>query len=361
MQEGDVYRVGMPRSDLQVTVRGVPVKPALALGSYAAFHEAGDATMVMGDLVLLDGEVSPVMAQLREGGITVTALHNHLNEMSPHVMYLHYEGHGDAVKLAAALHTALAASKTPLAGGQASTPNAVQGLDTQQIESVLGHKGRALAEDVFQVSIPRAETIKESGIELPPAMGVAMPLNFQATGNGKAVATGDFVLIQQEVEPVIDALTQNGIQVEALHNHVLGDEPRLFYLHFWGNDDAVKIAQALRAALADLELLRDAAIARAARAIHERPEHPWTLAELADLAAMSRSAFASRFRALTGDSPIRYATRWRLARAARRLRSSDATLAEIAALAGYESEFSFSRAFKRAFGVAPGTYRRAAD
>ena len=123
----------------------------------------------------------------------------------------------------------------------------------------------------------------------------------------------------------------------------------------------VMLAQALRAALADLELLRDAAIARAARAIHERPEHPWTLAELADLAAMSRSAFASRFRALTGDSPIRYATRWRLARAARRLRSSDATLAEIAALAGYESEFSFSRAFKRAFGVAPGTYRRAAD
>jgi hypothetical protein len=245
---GGVYRVGFPRSDLSVTVQGIHVEPAFALGSYAAFKPMGDAAMVMGDLVLLDAEVAPVMAGLLQGGLNVTAVHNHLNEMSPHVMYMHYSGHGDAVRLATALHDALSVSGTPFtspAGAAAGPPS----FDPKQIESIMGRSGTFLNLRVFQIGVPRAETITEGGEELLPAMGVGMPFNFQDLGDGKAAITGDFVLIASEVNPAARTLRANGIEVTALHNHALGDEPRLFYMHFWAHDDALKLARGLRAAL----------------------------------------------------------------------------------------------------------------
>ena len=247
---GGVYRVGFPRTDLSVTVEGVRVEPAFALGSYAAFKPMGDGAMVMGDLVLLDAEVTPVMTRLLQGGLNVTAVHNHLNEMSPHVMYMHYGGHGDAVHLATALHDALAASGTPLTSAAAASPPAGgPSFDPKQIESIMGHPGTLVNPRVFQVGVPRAETITEGGEELPPAMGVGMPFNFQDLGNGQAAITGDFVLIASEVNPVASALRKNGIEVTALHNHALGDQPRLFYMHFWAHDDALKLARGLRAGL----------------------------------------------------------------------------------------------------------------
>ncbi len=249
LMPGGVYRVGFPRTDLTVTVQGVRVEPAFALGSYAAFKSMGDQAMVMGDLVLRDEEVAPVMTRLLQGGLNVTAVHNHLNEMSPHVMYMHYSGHGDAVRLATAVRNALAASGTPLMSGPTASPTAGPTLDTKQIEAILGHRGTMLNPRVFQVSVPRAEKITEGGEELPPAMGVGMPFNFQATGDGKAAITGDFVLIASEVNPVARTLRAHGIEVTALHNHALGDEPRLFYMHFWAHDDALKLARGLRAAL----------------------------------------------------------------------------------------------------------------
>jgi hypothetical protein len=249
-QPGGVFRIGMPRTDLTVTVKNVPVKAGFALGSYAAFKPVGDQAMVMGDLVLLDQEVSAVMAGLFRGGLEVTAVHNHLNDMSPHVMYMHYEGHGDVVKLATALRQALSASGTPLGGGSATTvPAAGPGLDTRQIEQALGRSGRALDGGVFQVTVPRVEVITEMGVELLPAMGVTTVMNFQPTADGKAAITGDFVLIDKEVNAVARALTQHGIDVTAIHNHGLMDMPRLFYMHFWANDDPVKLAQGLKAAL----------------------------------------------------------------------------------------------------------------
>ncbi len=231
MQPGDVFRIGMPRTDLTVTVRGVPVKAGFALGSYAAFKQAGDQAMVMGDLVLLDQEVPAVMSGLLSGGLEVTAVHNHLNEMSPHVMYMHYEGHGDAVQMAKALRQALSASGTPLGG------------------AVLGRSGRDIGSGVFQVTAPRAEAITAMGRPLLPAMGVTTVMNFQPTADGKAAITGDFVLVDKEVNPVARALRQHGIDVTALHNHGLQDTPRLFYMHFWATDDAVKLARGLKAAL----------------------------------------------------------------------------------------------------------------
>ena len=249
-QPGGVFRIGMPRTDLAVTVKGVPVKAGFALGSYAAFKPVGDQVMVMGDLVLLDQEVPAVMAGLFKGGLEVTAVHNHLNDMSPHVMYMHYGGHGDAVKLATALRQALSVSGTPLGGGgAAAAPAAGPGLDTKQIEQALGRTGRAMDGGVFQVTVPRAEVITEMGVQLLPVMGVTTVMNFQPTANGKAAITGDFVLIDKEVNAVARILVQHGIDVTALHNHGLMDTPRLFYMHFWANDDPVKLAQGLKAAL----------------------------------------------------------------------------------------------------------------
>lgn len=248
LQAGDVFRVGMPRTDLNVTVRGVPVKAGFALGSYAAFKQEGDHTMVMGDLVLLDAEVPAVMSGLFGNGLDVTAVHNHLNEMSPHVMYMHYEGHGDAVQLAKGLRQALSASATPF--GNAPAPaSAGPALDPKPIEHALGRQGRDIGGGVFQITVPRTESITAMGQPLLPAMGVVTVMNFQPTADGKAAITGDFVLIDREVNAVARALRQHGIEVTAIHNHGLADTPRLFYMHFWANDDPVKLAQGLKAAL----------------------------------------------------------------------------------------------------------------
>ena len=248
VQPGGVFRVGLPRTDLKVKVHGVDVKAGFALGSYAAFRKTSEDAMVMGDLVLLDEEVPKVMSELLAQGLSVTALHNHLNEMSPHVMYMHYSGRGDVVKLAKSIRTALGASGTPFGESAASASAAGPAIDQAQVEAALGRSGR-INNGILQVGVPRAERITDGGMELLPAMGVATAINFQPTGNGQAAITGDFVLIAGEVNPVARTLRAHGIEVTALHNHALADSPRLFYMHFWANDDAVKLARGLRAAL----------------------------------------------------------------------------------------------------------------
>jgi len=246
---GDVIRFGMPRKDLHVTLDGVEIKPALALGSWAAFKEDGTAAMVMGDLVLTEGEIEPVMAKLQEGGIQESAVHNHLIGESPRVLYMHIASHGDPVQMAKAIRDALALTHTPPAdAAPAAPPTSELGFDQKQVEQALGHSGK-INGGVLQVGVPRAETITDSGMSVPSSMGVATALNFQPTGNGKAAITGDFVLLNKEVNPVMKALRQNGIAVTAVHSHMLMEEPRLFFMHFWANDDAVKLAKGLRAAL----------------------------------------------------------------------------------------------------------------
>jgi hypothetical protein len=249
MQPGDVIKFGLPRKDLHVTLDGVDVKAALALGSWVAFKKHGGSAMVMGDLVITQDEVEPVMLKLQEGGIEQSALHNHLLGETPHVMYMHIAGHGDPVQMAKAIHDALALTKTPGPDSSSAAPPTTDlGFDQKQVEQVLGHAGKVNG-GVLQIAVPRSETITDSGMTVPPSMGVATALNFQPTGNGKAAITGDFVLLGSEVNPVIKALRQNGIAVTALHSHMLMEEPRLFFMHFWANDDAVKLAKGLRAAL----------------------------------------------------------------------------------------------------------------
>jgi hypothetical protein len=257
--QGDVYRVSLPRSDLHVTLDGVELKPALALGSWLAFRSMDDKAMVMGDLVLTESEISPVMKKLVEGGIEITALHNHLLRAQPATFYMHVLGRGDPIKLATALHDGLAMSKTPLGNpappSSGPAPSQPIELDTAMIDHTLGAKGK-ITGGVYQVGLARAETIQDDGMEVPSPMGSAEAINFQPTGGGKAAITGDFVLTAQEVNPVLRALRDSGIEVTALHNHMLDDQPRLFFMHFWANDNATKLARGLRTALDKVNLAR---------------------------------------------------------------------------------------------------------
>ncbi|HEY3796587.1 MAG TPA: DUF1259 domain-containing protein [Bradyrhizobium sp.] len=246
---GDVHRYGFPRTDLTVTLDGVTIKPALALGGWVAFKPAHGGVMVMGDLVLLDSEINPVMAKMIANGLDITAVHNHLLRASPETFYMHIAGHGDPVKIATAIRDALAESKTPLTVAASTAPPAVD-LDTAQLDQIIGVKGRANG-GVYQFNVPRRDPITQEGMQLSPVgpMGVAIGINFQPTGGGRAAITGDFVLTSDEVNPVITALRTHGIDVTALHNHMLDEQPRLFFMHFWANDDAIKLARGLRAAL----------------------------------------------------------------------------------------------------------------
>jgi hypothetical protein len=244
---GDVYKAGFPRTDLKVTVDGVPIKPTLALGSWVAFRQEGEGAMFMGDLALTESEVSPVMKSLIDGGVEITAVHNHLLRASPAVIYMHFAGHGDPVKLAQTLHAALALSHTPLTQTVPAQLPPLD-LDPAAVENALGFKGSANG-GVYQFGIPRAEPITADGMAIPPSMGTAIAINFQPTGAGKAAVTGDFVLLGSEVNPVLKSLRANGIEVTALHSHMIDDSPHLFFMHFWANDDAVKLARNLRAAL----------------------------------------------------------------------------------------------------------------
>jgi len=245
---GGVHKYGLPRSDLSVTVDGIAIKPTLALGSWVAFQPTADGAMFMGDLVLLDTEISPVMKRLIDDGIEITAIHNHLSRTSIPVLYMHVGGHGDPVKLANTLHAALALSKTPLSQAAAGTPPPALDLDTASLEKTLGFKGTANG-GVYQFSVPRADSITEGGMTVPPALGTAIAINFEPTGGGKAAITGDFVLIGSEVNPIVKTLRQHGIEVTALHSHMIDDSPHLFFMHFWANDEAQKLARGLRAAL----------------------------------------------------------------------------------------------------------------
>lgn len=252
VQPGDVHRYSFPRSDLSVILDGVRIKPALALGSWLAFRDVGDHAEVMGDLVLTEPEVNPVLLRLLEGGLTITALHNHLLRSSPRTMYMHVHGDGKAMKLAIALRQALSASHTPT-GGSPSAPSRPIALDTKALDEVMRRAGK-IAGGTYQFSFPRAEQIIEDGMPVPASLGLATGINFQPTGKGRAVATGDFVLVASEVTPVLAELRRGGIEVTALHNHLTDEQPRLFFMHFWGNGDAAALAQRLRAALDRMKL-----------------------------------------------------------------------------------------------------------
>ncbi len=243
--QGDVCKVTFPRFDLNVKVGDVTVEPGLALTSWIAFKNSGEHSMMMGDLVLLDSEIAPVITKLVANGLEISAVHNHIVGESPSIKYLHFGGHGDATALAQAMMAVLSVTKTPLVSPQ--SPQAPTTYDWSKVDSILGRSGQRKG-NVLQFGIPRAETIAENGMDIPPFMGMATALNMQLIGQ-KVATTGDFVLLASEVNPVVHALTENGIAVTAIHSHMLFESPRLFFLHFWGVDEPEKLARGLRAAL----------------------------------------------------------------------------------------------------------------
>jgi hypothetical protein len=249
MQPADVYRFNFPRTDLRVTASGVDIRPALALGGWVAMKAVEGATLVMGDLVLTEDELSPVITRLQAGGVQQTAIHHHVLRETPRVIYMHIHAHGDAVRIAETIRAAVATTGIPLPSAPATPSSAPFGFDTAAVAAALGHAGRVNG-GVYQVNVPRNETIRDNGVEIPPSMGLGTVMNFQPTGNGRSAITGDFVLQASEVNPVIAALRENGIEVTSLHSHMLTEEPRLFFMHFWANDDAVKLARGLASVLA---------------------------------------------------------------------------------------------------------------
>jgi Domain of Unknown Function (DUF1259) len=254
--QGDVHRYGIPRSDLQVTLDGVTIKRALALGGWVAFEPAKDGAMLMGDIVLMETEVNPVMTKLLHGGIEITALHNHLMRATPATFYMHIRGHGDPVTLAEAVRSALAETKTPFQPPAASPAQAAKiDLDTDKLNQVIGAKGNVNG-GVYQFSVPRRDAVTENGMPTPAAMGTGTAINFQPTGGGKPAIAGDFVVTAEELNPMITALRESGIEVVAIHSHMLQEQPRLFFVHFWANDDAVKLATGLRSALDKMAVAR---------------------------------------------------------------------------------------------------------
>ena len=240
-------KYSFPRSDLKVNLDGVRVRPALALGSWVAFKRMGsNEAMVMGDIVLIEAEVQSVISALQQKDVQQTAVHNHLLRESPRVVYVHIVAHGDAVRIATVIKAALDLTKTP--PPPPPTPSSPLDIDTAAIHRTLGYAGR-MNGGVYQVTVPRREKITMDGEVVPPSMGVATALNFQPTGRGWAAITGDFVMLSDEVNRIIPILRANQIDVTALHSHMVGEEPRLYFMHFWAYNDAAKLATTLRRAL----------------------------------------------------------------------------------------------------------------
>jgi hypothetical protein len=242
-----VYRVGLPRTDLVVTLDGVQLKPGFALGSYAAFEALPGKTLVVGDLCLLEREIEPVMGQLRKDGIEITALHNHLRNESPHVMYLHFLGIGDAAGLAHSLRRALEMTGTPMSPAARAT-GASPPAFVSDVQTALGRTG-TVSGGVLSFGVPRADKVTVRGMPLTPGMGVTNALNVQDAGGGQVATTGDFVLIASEVEATVATLRAHDFEVTAMHQHMIGDDPTLYYVHFWRVGSPADVGGGLKDAL----------------------------------------------------------------------------------------------------------------
>jgi len=247
---GEVRKYSWPRRDLRVSIGTTRIQPALALGSWAAFHGSGAQAMAMGDLSLLEAEVNPVIRELQAGGFEILAVHNHLLGETPRVLYVHFMGRGDEASLGRALAGALEKTGTPRESAAPPTPSAEETKAFDAFQAALGRKG-SMAGTVLQVGVPRAGAITDGGMEIPPSMGMAESINAEVS-DGRIAATGDFILLADEVNPVAHELEANGIDVTALHSHMLRESPRLFFMHFWAVGAPDKVGDGLKAALSKI-------------------------------------------------------------------------------------------------------------
>ncbi len=241
-----VWKYDLTRDDLHVKLNGAEIKPELALDGWLTFQNRPQKTRVMGELVLTADEVNPVIAKLHEGGVHVMALHNHLIGESPEVMYLHIMSEGEPLAVARAVQSALVLTKLPQ--HESEQKESLQGLDVAQIQRIIGGE-KETSGSVLELTVGRRDRITDLGAPIPPAMEVESEAKFQSTGNGQALMYGEIVLTASEVAPVLRSLEQNGIKIMAVHNHMLTEQPRIFFVHCLGQGDAIKLARAMRATL----------------------------------------------------------------------------------------------------------------
>lgn len=240
----DIYSVSMPRDDLRITRAGVPLRSAMDFSSGISFKPMGDAVMAMGELAVTDDEVAGVLTRLEQHGIEVAAVHKHVLKTIPPMMWIHVKAHGDAATIAANVKDALSATGTrfPSQSAGASPPT---GLRTAALSEIVGSKGEETG-GVLQFRLPIVQGIRESGMDLPAGMGPQIELNMQSVGSGRAVATGEFPVVAAQVNPVVRTMREQGFEVVEVHNHMLTEEPRMFWVHFWGADEPARLATRMR-------------------------------------------------------------------------------------------------------------------
>ena len=242
-----VHRFNFPRSDLTVRMGDVTIAPALALTSWAAFTDDTSSTIVMGDLVVIAPELPALLAALSSAGIAVTAVHNHLVGEDPRVMYVHYHGHGASQQLAAGLAHALAATATPRPA--AASPSMPVTIDTARIHAALQSEPKGNGA-IASVGMPLLKSeIVVDGLVVPVTLGLSSPINFQRVSDQRWLATGDFAVTSAQVQPIVRALIEAGITPTAIHSHLLGETPTVYFIHFWADGAPTKVLSGLGAAV----------------------------------------------------------------------------------------------------------------
>jgi len=244
------YKITVPQNDLQVTVDNFKIIPAMGLGSWAAFTPSPDGAMVMGDIILTENDLKPVQQEVIGQGLTITAIHNHFVRNHPNVMYMHIGGSGPTDQMAQKVKAVFDAVKTSRGHDPAATSSdsVVTTINVSELDGIIGAKGE-WSKGVYKYTLGRPDVmLKEHGVTVSTFLGFNTWAAWQGTPDHAAVC-GDFTMLEDEVAPVIKTLIENGIEVVAVHNHMTHEQPKIFFLHYWGVGDATKLAQGLKAAL----------------------------------------------------------------------------------------------------------------
>jgi hypothetical protein len=246
------YKVTIPQNDLSIMVDGFKIIPPMGLGTWIAFTPAKDGAMIMGDLILTETDLKPVQQEVIKQGLGITAIHNHFVRNHPNVVYMHIGGAGRTELMAQKAKAILEKIKEVRGGdpskGTASAETITNTLDTKKLDEILGYKAE-MSKGIYKYTIGRPDMVlKEHGVTVTTFLGFNTWAAFQGSPDHAAVA-GDFAMLENEVELVIKTLVENGIEVVAVHNHMVGEQPKIFFLHYWGVGNAEQLARGLRAAL----------------------------------------------------------------------------------------------------------------